>query len=171
MPDGAEAEQPAKKFNLKMAIVLGVVMLLEGLAIGVAFWIVGGPSEVEATTAVNDPEAEQNRPTELLVTAGKFQNTRTGQPFLYDTEIKITVKSKHEKAALALIDSNEGKISDRVTTIFRRAEPAHLNEPERQTLKRQLKATLNDLMGTTPDGDTFVLEVIIPNMKQYSTDI
>ncbi|MEM1211521.1 MAG: flagellar basal body-associated FliL family protein [Planctomycetota bacterium] len=171
MPEGAEAEQPQKKFSLKMAVVLATVMLVEGLAIGIAFWVVGGPSEVEGTTAVDDAEAEENKPTILLVTAGKYQNTRSGQPFLYDTEIQISVKNKHSELVQDKVNELEPKISDRVVTIFRRAEPAHLNEPERQTLKRQLKATLNDILGNSPDGEPFVMEVLISNMKQFSTDI
>ncbi|MEM6392312.1 MAG: flagellar basal body-associated FliL family protein [Planctomycetota bacterium] len=171
MPEGAEGEQPKKKFPLKMAIVLAAVMIVEGLAIGIAFWVAGGPSEVEATTAFDDPEAEENRPTILLVTSGKYQNTRSGQPFLYDTEIQVSVKNKHADLVQEKVTNLEPMISDRVVTIFRRAEPAHLNEPERQTLKRQLKATLNDILGNSPDGEPFVIEVLISNMKQFSTDI
>lgn len=172
MPDNPEnPEVPKKKIPLKMLIILGVVMLIEAIAIGGAFLLAGGPSDVEATAIADDPEAEMNQPVEVIVTSGKFQNTRSGQPFLYDTEIYITVKRKNQDLTNARKEAMQARIDSHITTIFRRAEPAHLNEPDRQTLKRQVKAAMNNLFGNDPDGEPFVLDVIVPNMKRFSTDL
>lgn len=182
MADAIDPEASKKKPPLKMLIVLGVVMLVEGLAIAGAFMLAGGPSDVEATTQGEDAESKENQPYEVIVISGKFQNTLSGQPFLYDAEIYITVKRKYalemsdegeEEPGIVpnMIAGMEARINSEVTTIFRRAQPAHLNEPDRQTIKRQLKAALNDLLGQDPDGEPYVLDVIVPNMTRFSTDI
>ena len=168
----AEAEPtPEKKFPMKMLIILGVALVIEAAAFIVVIMLSGGPSDVQASDAIEDEQAKLNAPAEVPVIAQKFQNTRSGQPFLYDTEIYITVKKKHEELITEKVAQSQALIGDQITTIFRRAEPAHLNEPDRQTLKRQVHAALDDLLGTDPDGEKFILEVIIPTMKRFSTDI
>ncbi len=171
MADKDAQPEGKKKLPLKMFLVLAVVLLVEGAAISAAFMLAGGPSDVQATQNVADSEAEQNRAVECLVVTGKFQNTRSGQPYLYDTEVGVTVKQKHREVVEAKLAEMQLKIGDEVTTVFRRAQPAHLDEPDRKTISRQIHAALDRLLGEDADGEKYVIEVLIPRMRKYSSDI
>lgn len=167
---GAEGEAP-KKGGKKVIIIVAVAMVVEALVIAGVFMMNQGPSDVQALTELEDAEKDANRPVEILVAADKFQNTRSGKPFLFDTEVHVITKTKHEEVVNEKIENMQSRISSDITTIFLRAEPAYLNEPERQTLTRQIKASLEERLGTDPDGENYVLDVVISRMKRFNADL
>ncbi len=71
------------------------MLLLEAAVIVGLFMFSGGPSEVKAEPGVTDLVAKGEEPAEVLILAGKFQNTKSGRSFMYDTEIYVVVKQKH----------------------------------------------------------------------------
>lgn len=169
-PDQPDA--PAKKKPpIKMLAILGIVMVVEAGAIGAAFLLAGGPSEVQATEGLEEAAAQANRPVPVLLLSSKFQNNRSGKSYLFTTDIYVTVKSKHQAVVEGKIEDLGPKITDAVASIFRRAEPAHLSEPERQTLKRQVTAVVEQEFGRDADGEPYVLEVLIPMMHRYNADL
>ncbi|MEX1017134.1 MAG: hypothetical protein WDZ31_10365, partial [Phycisphaeraceae bacterium] len=98
MPDNdanKNAESPKKGFPIKTMLILFAVLALEGAAISAVFMLSGGPQDARAEGAVEDEAARAEQPVEVLVIADKFQNTRTGRSYLYDTEIYIVIKRKH----------------------------------------------------------------------------
>mgnify|MGYP005842110323 CR=1 FL=1 len=168
-----EAPAPAKKgLPIKtLAIVAGALLLEAGAIIGV-FMLTSGPSAVQADPAAQDAAALADQPVEKLVLAEKFQNTRTGRTYLYDTEIYIVVKRRNQEHAESLLKEKTAQISADVTTIFRRAEPVHLLEPSLATLTRQIKATLDNRLGRDPEsGESIIQEVLITKCTQFRADL
>lgn len=166
----AAEEAPKKKLPIKTAIVLVAVLLIEGAAISGAFMFAGGPEEAHADGAAHDEAAMAEQPVETLVISDKFQNTRTGRPYLYDTEIYVVTKAKHQAEIEGRVETMKAQITTDVATIFRRAEPAHLLEPELSTLTRQVQAALNERLGHDEDGKPYVLEVLIKKCMQFRAD-
>lgn len=166
-----EAAQPEKKkLPIKTAAILTVALVLEAVAISAAFMFAGGPATVHAEGAPHDEAALAEQPVELLVAADKYQNTRTGRPYLYDTEIYLVTKAKFQEDMEAKIEMMGAQISTDIATIFRRAEPAHLLEPELSTLTRQIRAALDNRLGFDEDGKPFVDEVLIKKCMQFRAD-
>jgi len=162
-------EQP-KSGAKKLVIVLGAVVLIEAVAIFGVLLLGGGPDPVEASQAAADEQLELEKPAELLVVAEKFQNIKSGRPFIYDTEISIVVQQKNVDLLATRIENRLARISSDIGIIFRSAEPAFLIEPELSTLKRQVTAKLNERLGMDPDtGEAYIQEVLIKT-KQFRAD-
>lgn len=183
--DDAE-EGGGKKKKLPMtAIVVAVVMVVEAVILGGAFMVLGGgPKGAQAEELAEDPDAQDEQFVELLLISDKFQNTRQGaQAYLYDATIYVVVREKNrghmeggggeddEGGEVGAIERLTARISEDVNQIFARAEPAQLNEPERQSLKRLIQAACDERFGKDADGDPYVVDVIISNWKRFSSDI
>ncbi|MEM6749886.1 MAG: hypothetical protein AAF612_05385 [Planctomycetota bacterium] len=170
--DNANAAEPAKKKPpIKMLAIVAVVMVVEAIALGAVFLMSGGPSEVQATEGLEDAELEANRPAELLVVSDKFQNTRTGKSYLINADIYVTVRSKHADEVQEQLDQRKNQLTDAIRTVFHRAEPAHLSEPGAATLKRQIASVVNAELGVDGDGEPYVLEVLLPRMHRFASDL
>ena len=163
----AKAQVPAegrRRFPLKTALIMLGVLLLEGVAITAVFFVVGGPSDVNADSSAVDAAALAEQPVEELVVADKFQNTRSGRLYLYDTEVYVVVQQKHQDRIKNDLEKMSAAISTDIATIFRRADPAHLTEPTLATLTRQVKAVLDSRF--KEDGRTIIREVLVRKCTQ-----
>lgn len=166
-----QAQAPKKGLPIKTVLVLAVVLLIEGAAISAAFLLAGSPAEVKADGAAIDEAAQLEMPTEVLVADDKFQNTRSGRSYLYDTEVWIVVKKKNKELVEQTLESSKAQIGTAISRIFRRAEPAYLIEPELSTLTRQVRAALDERIGHDGEGEAIILEVLIPECKRYRSDL
>lgn len=171
-----------KKLPIMTIAVIAVVMVVEAAVLGGLFMVVGGgPETAQAEENAEDPLAEEEELVEVLLIADKFQNSRQGsQAYLYDTTIYVLVKRKNHgtpeeieagEGFDAMIEENLARIRSEVVGIFARAEPAHLNEPEHQTLRRQILERCQQRFGDDPDGEPYVQDVVISDWKRFSTDI
>lgn len=159
-----------KRLPFKTLLMLVAVLLIEGAAISAVF-ILAGPADVKAEGKLEDPLAAQEAPAEVLVLADKFQNTRRGRAYLYDTEIYIVVATKHREQIEAAIESKKAAITADIATIIRKAEPAHLMEHELATLRRQIQASLDKRLGyQLGDGEPYIQEVLITRCDEYRSD-
>jgi flagellar basal body-associated protein FliL len=167
-----QASEPKKGMPLKTILVVVAALLLEAGAIAGAFLLTGGPSQVNADPAAQDAAAFAEQPVEELVIEDKFQNTRTGRTYLYDTQIYIVIKRRNQDQTRAILKEKTAQISADITTIFRRAEPAHLLEPSLATLTRQIKASLDNRIGRDAEtGESIVQEVLITKCTQFRADL
>ena len=162
-----ETPSPGRKLPLKTILILAAVLVIEAAAISSAFLFARGPSRVEASGAAMDDLAHLEEPVEKLVVADKFQNIKTGKSYLYDTEIYVVVKRKHEGNIDKIINEMSAQIAADMSIIFRRAQPAHLLEPTLATLQRQIKAVLDKRIGRDEDNNRIVLEVLITKCTQF----
>ncbi|MEO0586086.1 MAG: hypothetical protein AAF078_00440, partial [Planctomycetota bacterium] len=111
-PDAeASPETPKKGLPIKTIAAVAVVLVIEAVAISAVFLLAQGPEPVQADPAAIDAAAEGERPVEYMVVADKFQNTRTGRAYLYDTEVYIVVKTKHLDDVADLVERMRARIS------------------------------------------------------------
>jgi len=162
-----ETDAPKKKLPIKTIIVVFAALLIEAGAIVGIFMFATGPSPVQADGMSDEAALTGEQPTEVLVVSDKFQNTRTGRAYLYDTEVWIVVKSKFEEEIEQRKEGMQAAIKSDVTTIFRRAEPAHLRESELATLTRQIQAALDKRFGYDPEGNPYVQECFLAEFKEF----
>lgn len=165
--------QGKKRLPKKMLIVIAIVMVVEGALFGAGFILFGDkPPEVSAEGLTEDVLADGLEPVEVLLVGDKFQNTRQGaQAYLYDATIYLVVRRKDQGHVESMIESDMARISEEVTEIFARAEPAQLDEPDRHTLKRQIKERCQKRFGDDPEGEPYVQDVVISNWKRFSADL
>ena len=164
----AEEAPKAKKFSMQAMIIVGAMLLVEAVAICGVFMLSGGPQTVQADPLAADAAAQAEQPVELLIASDKFQNSRSGRAYIYDTEVFIVVKQKHLEAVETKKEAMQASIRTALTTIFRRAEPAQLREPELATLTRQVKAAMDERFGTDEEGEPIVQRVLIGKCTEYA---
>jgi len=167
----AETETPAKKLPLKTLLILAAVLLIEGLAITGAFMVAGKPASVKADGAAADEVSIKEQPVEELVVSEKFQNSVTGRTYLYDTEIFIVVRRKHQDRVKVKLEEMQARITTEIATIFRRADSKHLEEPTLATITRQVKSSLDELLGRdVASGQPIVDQVLIRRCTKFRAD-
>ncbi len=166
--DGAEGK---KKLPIKTALILAVALLIEGVAISTVFIIAKGPAPLQADAGLAENLADEEKQVEVLVIAEKFQNTRTGRSYLYDTEIYVLIRKKHADDVDASIQGMQAQLSTEIATLFRRAEPSYLMEPELATLTRQVGSVLVDKIGPDSDGEPLVLGTLIKKCIRIRADM
>ena len=170
--DAAGGDDGAKKGGLPLTpiIVVAAVMVVEAVIVAGLFMFMGGRTEVAADVTVPDEIAALEEPVEVMLIASKFQNTSSGENYLYDTEIYGRVKQKHQEKVEELTQQMIGRIKNDVTVIFRRASPTHLEEYDLATLTRQIKASLVPKFGKDPDGEPYLTDLIIGKCTKFAGD-
>jgi flagellar basal body-associated protein FliL len=168
--DAPDAEGK-KKLPIKTALILLVALLIEGAAISAVFIMAKGPETIKADAGLADELADEEKQVEVLVISEKFQNTRTGRSYLYDTEVYVLIRKKHLDDVEASIQEMQAQISTELATIFRRAEPSYLMEPNLATLTRQVGTVLVDKIGTDSDSEPFVLGTLIKKCIRIRADM
>lgn len=163
-------ESKKKGLPLIPIITVLVVLVVEAAVIVAMFMFSGGPSEVTAEPGVVDEAQLGEEHAESLVISGKFQNTKSGRSYMYDTQIYVVVKQKHLEEVEAKKEAMQASITKDITTIFRRAEPSHLREQELSTLTRQVAAALNDRFGNDMNEEPLIEEVLITKCMEFSSD-
>ncbi len=171
-PANADAQnEQKKKPPLKTAIVLLAALLIEGIAISAVFIFAKGPEPIKADATISEELVDQEKEVEVLVIQDKFQNTRTGRSYLYDTEIYVIVRKKHMERVEINIESMKAQLNTEVATIFRRAEPSYLMEPDLATLTRQVSAVLTEKLGVDTEGEPYVLGTLIEKCLRIRADM
>ncbi len=169
-PNSAAADGK-KKLPLKTMIILATVLLIEAAAISGAFIFAGGPETIKADAELPEDLADKERQVEVLVIAEKFQNTRTGRSYLYDTEIYVIIRNKNVDTVDASIQAMQAQLSTEIATIFRRAEPSYLMEPELATLTRQVGAVLIEKIGLDSENEVYVMGTLIKKCIRIRADM
>jgi flagellar basal body-associated protein FliL len=98
----------------------------------------------------------------------KAPNKMTGRTYLYDVKIKAIVKTEFEERVKDSLSDNEGLIKDRIRTIIAQSDPEKLGgakEPGLETLRRQVKHQLDDIV-----GEGMIDEVIVPSCIGFRAD-
>lgn len=147
-PAPAPAEAAPAKKKLPIVPIVGVLTLLiiEGVAI---FVIVGGaakPSETHGAELQEAHMSEGDKLVEILVVKDKFPNNSTGRSWLWDVEIQVQVKTKNMAQVQEVLASRSAEIKTGLARIWRTAQHNYFNEPSLETLTRQVKRLLDDIM-------------------------
>ena len=164
------AAAPAGKKPIKTMIAVAAMLVIEAVAIVGIVMLSKGPKPIAADTVAIDMAAESENAMEMLLVQDKFQNTRTGKAYLYDAAIYIVIKKKNESEVISRIEESKARIEADISNIYRKAEPAHLMEFELSTLKRQVKAALDNRIGIDAADEKPLVQEVVMRQKRYRAD-
>jgi flagellar basal body-associated protein FliL len=94
----------------------------------------------------------------------------SGRTFLYDISIYAVVKGENMKTVTEKLKEREALIKDRVRTIIAQSDPEKLgggSEPGLETLRRQVKYQLDEMLG---GKEGLIEEVLVPRCIPFRTD-
>jgi flagellar basal body-associated protein FliL len=180
-----KAAAPEKHGGLmsRTPVLIGGVMLIEAVVlIGGFKFVMGGPKNANgadlttsATTQASKSDGDStggaadssDATAELSLVDFKAMNRLSGRALLYDVSIFVSVKSEHQDAVQQKIKDREALIKDRIRTIIAEIDPEKLggSEPGLETLRRQVKYQLDEII-----GDGMIEEVLVPRCIPYRTD-
>ena len=156
---------------LKILMVLGAVVVIEAVVICGIFWMAGPPGNaVGADLGGADAIDEGEQLVEVVVVTDKFQNTQSGVAYQYDTEVYIVIARKHEGDVTESLEAMQKQIETDIATLFRKAQPAQLEEPELSTMTRQIQSLLDEWIGYD-EGEAIVQKVLIRKCDRFRVDL
>ncbi len=158
------------KKNLKvMLIVLGLLGLEGGGIFFATKMMYGKPEEAEAVEVTDQEKRMQTLKDQVEIALPELNayNKRDGRMFLFNFQVTIRVQSEQKEQVEEIIELRESTIKDRFNTVIRRADSKFLNEPELQTIRRQLQHELEDIIG----DDQLIEELLIPKFFQSPANV
>jgi flagellar basal body-associated protein FliL len=177
----AAAKAGAGGLLTKTPVLLGGAMIIEAVVLFAGFkFISGGAKNANAadlTTpvkAVEGADGDKSATTDDTTTAevplleARFPNKRSGRAFLYDIKIVLSVKKESADKVKAIVTEHDALIQDRVRTIIAETDPEKLGggaEPGLETLRRQVKYQLDEIV-----GDGLIDDVLIPQCIPFPAD-
>ncbi len=178
-PDGAGPADEKKEARgggmlTKTPVLLGAAMFLEAIVLFAGFKFLGSaPKPASADTATEKDGAgktpDKKKTVEVQVLDFRAPNKVSGRTLLFDVSISVIVKGEDEEKAKSKITDSAGLIKDRIRTIIGQMDPEKLgggSEPGLETLKRQVKYQLDEILG---DGmiDEVLVGRCIPFRAEY----
>ncbi|MCG3137980.1 MAG: hypothetical protein HJJLKODD_01836 [Phycisphaerae bacterium] len=175
------ADAPApfadKKRNMMTIIVVGVLMTVEGIGIVAAVKMFGGgPAETEAAAVGEHGEGgaeqldEHGNPlpveSEVAVIDLMAYNNKSGYMYVFQINVQALIATEHLKKVTDQIESKKQTIRDRYSKIIRAADPKYFEEPGLETVKRQFKYELEQIL----NDKTLVKEILLPEFNQSRAD-
>ena len=163
--------------------MLVLVMVLEAGILLAAFKVLGGgPQNAHADIPLagdaqgggghgdkkTDGGKAENKHAELSVLSFKAPNKLTGRTFLYDVSIFAVVKAENKDKVKQALADREATIQDKVRTIIAQSDPEKLgggSEPGLETLRRQVKTQLDEIL-----GDGLIEEIVVPRCIPYRAE-
>jgi flagellar basal body-associated protein FliL len=158
--------------NLLMVCVVGVLMVIEGVGMIVAVKYVGGGPEPagasDGSTGEGDGEGAGWIPehTELPVTNLMAFNSQNGRVFVYQMSVYADVEAKSSEKVRELFEARQNTIDDRLSKIIRAADPKYLDEAGLETLRRQFKHELDQVLG----DEALIKQVLFPEFSKSRAD-
>ncbi len=170
----------------KMPVLLGIVMILEAVVLFAGFKFLGAGAKPAAGAELTVPTTESSeggkseggekgatavdkkKSVVVKVTEFKAPNKKSGISYLYDLKICAITKEEYEKQVEDAITDKEPLIQDRIRTIIAQSDPDKLSggsEPGLETLRRQIKYQLDEIV-----GDGMIDEVLVPRCIPFRTD-
>jgi len=161
----------------KTPVLLGGVMLIEAVVLFAGFKFLGGGPPPAAGAELVEPADGHDEAgetgvasdwTEIKVVEFRAPNKISGRLLLIDVSIYMAVKSEYEQRATEMLKAREALIADRIRTIIAQSDPERLGgeaEPGLETLRRQIKYQLDEIL-----GEGIVEEVLVPRCIPIRAD-
>jgi len=161
------AESNKRKQTIVMIAAVAAIMLLEagGIFLAVRFFG-GGPAPAEAVGLVEKPITELSDDVEVPVVKFKAPNMKTGKLFLYDIEVYARVKKDRAEELTKILETYKATVEDRLARVIRSADPQDLREDGLETLRRQIKHELSQIVG----DEKMIEEILIPRCTPFRAD-
>jgi len=155
-------KSPGRRFTI---IVVALLMLGEGVGIFlVTRALHRRPAEAAAANiaAASNAEGSVEELAEVELAECRPSNRITGKLVSYQLRVSALVASEGKEAAVKIIKEKRERIRDRINFVIRSAEPKQLGEPGLETIKRRIKAELDELL----EDDQLIQAVLIPEFLQ-----
>jgi len=179
----------------KTPVLLGGAMIIEAAVLFAGFKFLGGGTPQHASGTELSTEApagdghgdgksvgdghsggagtgaatvDKKKPVEMQIVDFRAPNKQSGRTFLYDVTIFAVTKVEFKERVEATIKEREALIKDRVRTIIGQMDPEKLgggSEPGLETLRRQVKYQLDEIV-----GEGMIDEVLVPRCIPFRTD-
>ncbi|CAN5706092.1 hypothetical protein BH11PLA1_BH11PLA1_09030 [soil metagenome] len=165
---------PAKKGGKKVIGMVGAIVIAQGVITFGAFSMVGpkaSHAKVDTHELHKDETAATKEITMIAEKDGRFPNHMTGSVWVWSTEIVAQVKVKNAEAVEAKLKARQAEVKEEIARIFAKAQQAHLKEPDRQTLNRQISAVLNKIFGKDEKDEPLIERVLIPKCIGVSAQL
>lgn len=169
-PESGSEAAPKKKPPIKAIAIVLVLLVVEGALVMMLAGGSGKPKETKAAEHVDPHAGEAEKLVESLVLKDRFPNTHTGRTWIWDTEIQVQVKQKHEERVTGLLTARAAEIKTGIARIWRTAQHNHFNEPGLETLTRQVTEFLDTVIGTGADGKSYLERVLISRCVGFPTE-
>ena len=104
-------------------------------------------------------KVDKKKRVELAVVDFRAPNKQSGRMFLYDVTIVVQVRGDAEEKTKMILTERAALIKDRIRTIIAQSDPEKLgggSEPGLETLRRQVKYQLDEIVGDGIIDDVFV---------------
>ena len=161
---------PSKKaLPVKTVIVVVALLVIEAAAL-IGVMKMAGPRTTSGAEVVTRGDEQLEQIVEILVLKDKFPNNNSGRSWIWDVEIQVQVRTRHESQISDRLASRAAEIRAGVARIWRSAQHNHFNEPSLETLSRQLTELLNNIFGLDPQGRPYVVRVIISRCVGFPTE-
>jgi flagellar basal body-associated protein FliL len=181
----ADSARSAGALLNRTPVMLGGVMFLEAVVLFAGFKFLSGgaaPNSADgaelASTEYVDGHGEdggkagksidRKKMVEVNVLDFKAPNKQSGRTFLYDVSIYVVTRAEFADKVKTTIGDREALIKDRIRTIIAQSDPEKLgggSEPGLETLRRQVKYQLDEIIGEEVIG-----EVLVPRCIPFRTD-
>lgn len=156
---------------MKMIAIVAAVMVLEAVGIVAVLKMTGGGAGSAAAQGIDHRgHDESNEFVELPLVSDRFQNMQTGKTWIWNAEIVLRVRKRHEPAVTASVHAKSAEILEGISMIFSRAQLSQLKEPSRQTINRQITAFMNKVVGHDADDMPRIDRVLFPKFVGFETD-
>lgn len=164
----AEEQKPKSKLPLKMILIVGGVLLLEGAMVSM-FWVMkGGPEPAEATSPIENTQEIPSKGFAEVVLAESFQvdnymkgRTRT----MVTLEVYARVEKKKFDELTELAEAHSKELRDRIRTLVSSAQPNDLKDPNLEVIKRMIKDAVEKII-----GEGFVNEILLPKWSSVTVE-
>ncbi len=179
-PSAGDKKAASGGLMAKTPVLIGGAMIIEAIVLfgGFKFLGGGGPKTVQAELAGVDKKEggegegkaapDKKRPVEISVVDFRALNRRSGHTFLFDVAIVATTKGEFEEQVKKKVAERGNLIRDKVRTIIAESDPDKLgggSEPGLETLRRQVKYQLDEIV-----GEGLIDEVLVPKCIPFRTD-
>jgi flagellar basal body-associated protein FliL len=160
-----------KKSPVKLFAIVGVLMAAQAGAIVMIMGATSPKVAVAKDVKLDDAHKHDDEATvEISLVDDRFQNMQTGRVWIWDTEIALQVKDKHQKAVEAMLEKRGAEIREGIATIFRKAQHSQLREPGLESLNHVVLNYLNSLAGKDAENEERIKRVLIPKCKGYPAE-
>ena len=153
---------PKKRSRLFIALLLGGVMLAEGVVLYLVL-----PRSEQASTAGAAEAAPADAPTAdaVEVSVGQFQCTNSvaarGSTIFLTFDVAATVARKQSEAfSLAVSSHHKARVRQAIIQVARSSSMEDLKDPEFSVLKRQIKEEINKVL-----RKSYVDEIVISDIR------
>lgn len=158
--------------NLITIVVVGVLMLVEGAGILVATKFMGAdPAPASAGEGLLDGPLDENgdplpAESEVFVTDLIASNAQSGRVFVYQISIHAVVDTEIASQTEKFFKFRRNTIDDRLGRLIRASDPKYLDEPGLETMKRQVKHELDQII----KDENIISQILFPEFSKARAD-